>query len=246
MKKLLAVCLAILMAFGIPMGGIAMENGNGCDPVQTGEELPPGSVPHYAWYLSEQGSWVGMNPKDRTVLARAFSSYPMQGACNKFVWEVPITVHASVAQWVEFSHSGTRYDWRVRKPGTYAANSLTFTLKSNSDVCIRFDGFENLRYVGSARFPGVKQDIETWYAFGEGEHPGDFEWISPSKLNKRSYIKDSANLHEGISWKLWNKIKVENCNSACEYQDDAMLTVVLLNQKVWIDGRDGYFQGSIQ
>ena len=240
MKKVLAITLVMALAFVMPVG-IQTVSGE-CEPVVTGEQLPPGSIEHYSWQLVDN-EWVAMGVGNREACARAFSSNPITGMCNKFYWEIPITVHASVAQWVEFSHSGTRYDWRIRKPGTYGANSLTFTLKSNSDICIDFEGFENLKYNASEKFPGVNQEIETWYAYGEGENPGELSWFPAAELNEiDALVEDSCDLHAGLSWKLWNKIRVVECNSACEYQDDAMVTLVLMNQKIWIDGDDGYFK----
>jgi len=199
---------------------------------------PAGSVPHQAWELIEN-QWVPMPLGVPSVRARAFSSFPVQGSCNKLRWVNPVKVHASVAQWIEFSLSGSRYDWQVRKPGTYAANSLTATLKSNGPVTVDFDGFANLQYLGAG---GVKQDIDTWYAYGEGAGPGDMNWIPAASVNGLdALVRDSAGLHNGYSWKLWNKIMVENCNSACEYEDNATITLVLDNQKPWIDPETGDF-----
>jgi len=234
MKKLISCLLSLTLTLALSMNVVA-------DPTLTGEELPAGSVEHFAWELLE-GYWMPMGTGNVQANARAWSSNPVSGQCNKIYWEVPVTVHASVAQWIEYTLSGSRYDWRVRKPGTYAANSLTATLKSNSDVEIEFEGFENLRYQGSNQFPGVNQEIDTWYAYGEAADPGTVNFIPAEEMNGMdAFIQDSADLHAGFSWKLWNKIEVDQCNSACEYQDDATITLVLQNQKIWIDPETGYF-----
>ncbi len=228
MKRILLGFIALAIALGLYTTVVAV----------TGEPLPPGSVPHQAWELIDK-EWVPMRVGDLTVRARAFSSGPVIGSCNKLEWQIPVKVHASVAQWIEFSISGTRYDWQVRKPGTYAANSLTATLKSNGDVGIDFDGFEDLQYLGQG---GVKQTIDTWYAYGEGADPGDINWIPAAQVNELdAVVEDSCGLHSGYSWKLWNKIRVTECNSACEYEDNAMITLVLKNQKIWIDPETGNF-----
>lgn len=234
-KTLLGLLMVLALTIACAMNVMAGT------PISTGEQLPQGSVEHYAWELLDN-VWVPMGTGNLGANARAWSSLPVIGKCNKTYWDIPVTVHASVAQWVEFSINGTRYDWRVRKPGTYGANSLTATLKSNYDVEIDFDGFADLQYLGTG---GVKRTIDTWYAFGEGKDPGDtkLEFIPAADLNAMdTIIKDSGNLHNGYSWKLWNKIKVENCNSACEYQDDANITLVLMNQKIWIDPQTGNFK----
>jgi hypothetical protein len=235
MKKL-ALGL-IVFTFGLAISLSAMAG----TPTPTGVPLPGGSVEHEAWEWVED-HWVSMGSGILAANARAWSSNPVVKMCNKIYWQIPVKVHASVAQWVEWSLSGSRYDWRVRKPGTYAANSLTAVLKSNSDLEFDFEGFENLKYQGSGQFPGVKQEIETWYAYGEADGLGALSWIPAAALNaKDCLVKDSEDLHEGLSVKLWNKIMVDECNSACEYEDDATITLVLQNCKIWIDPETGNF-----
>ena len=239
MKKLALGLMVVALIVALSLSVMAGR------PRITGELLPDSAVEHEAWKLDDSGNWIPMGVGGIEANARAFSSNPVLDKCNKIYWEIPVTVHASVAQWIEFSINGTRYDWRVRKPGTYAANSLTAWLKSNSDVEVDFRGFRNLKYRGSKRFPGVEQEIETWYAYGEGADPGDdnLTWIPAVELNGcDAVIKDSAGLHTGsANWKLWNKIRVTECNSACEYNDNAMITLVLQNQKIWIDPETGNF-----
>jgi len=234
MKKLAIALMVVTLTVALSLSVMAGE------PIKTGEPLPPGSAEHYAWQLTGQG-WVAMGTGNLAANARAWSSNPVSDKCNKIYWKIPVTVHASVAQWIEWTLSGSRYDWRVRKPGTYAANSLTATLKSNSDVEVDFDGFDNLQYLGD---DGVKEDIDTWYAYGEAGNPGELEWIPAGRINDLdALVEDSCDLHAGYSWKLWNKIKVTECNSACEYEDDATITLVLMNQKIWIDPETGNFRG---
>lgn len=227
MKRILLGFIALAVALGLYTTVVAM----------TGDPLPEGSATHQAWELIDK-EWVPMNYGVQDN-AKAYSSFPMSGSCNKHEWQIPVTVHASVAQWIEFTISGTRYDWRVRKPGTYAANSLSAVLKSNGDVGIDFEGFADLQYLGEG---GVKRTIDTWYAYGDTENPGTLNWIPAASVNAMdAVVEDACGLHNGYSWKLWNKIMVTECNSACEYEDEAMITLVLKNQKIWIDPRTGYF-----
>ena len=197
---------------------------------------------HEAWELDDSGNWISMGYiqgyPNLQANARAWGSFPDVGSCNKTRWEVKVTVHASVAQWVDWSISGTRYDWQVRKPGTYAANSLTATLKSNGPVTVDFDGFADLD--GG----GVRGYIPIWYAYGEPiPGPGDTRWIPAAQINGLdALVKDSTDLHDGLDWKLWNKIEVTECNSACEYVDEATITLVLQNVKTWIDEATGDFK----
>jgi len=225
MKKLILALTTLALAVAMSMVVTAGE------PAHTGEPLPPGSVQHQAWELINT-AWVPMSLTDPAANARAWSSGPLQGNCNKIAWVIPVTVHASVAQWVDWSISGTRYDWRVRKPGTYAANSLTAWIKSNGAIEIDFAGFGNLAGPGG--------EIETWYAYGEAVNPGGLSWVPGPALTSCT-IPDSGDIHAGLSWKLWNKINVVPCNSACEYNDDAIITLVVQNQKCWIDPETGLF-----
>jgi len=234
MKKLAIALMVVTLTVALSLSVMAGK------PKITGQPLPAGSVEHQAWKLLGE-IWYPMRVGNPEAEARAFSSGPVSDQCNKIYWEVPVTVHASVAQWIVWTLSGSRYDWRVRKPGEYAANSLTATLKSNSDVEVDFRGFANLRYWASDRFPGVDQEIETWYAYGEASDPSGLKWIPAAEINGMdALVKDSCDLHAGYSWKLWNKIKVKECNSACEYNDNATITLVLQNQKCWIDPNTGF------
>lgn len=222
MKKILLCLMVVALTVALSLSVMASE--------------------HEAWELLN-GRWDHMGYSEGhpnlQANARVYSSNPEVGSCNKTRWEVQVTVHASVAQWVDWSISGTRYDWKIRKPGEYAANSLTATLASNGDVGIQFDGFGNLYSADS-----MNKEIETWYAYGDGLPPVEDErWIPASALYElRALVEDSDRLHGGLDWKLWNKIKVVECNSACEYENIATITLVLDNQKIWINPATGNFK----
>jgi len=233
MKKIALGLMVVTLIVALSLSVMAIE-------VQCG----PREREHFAWKLIRWRTgekWVPMGIGDPTANARAWSSGRMWGRCNKTSWVIPVTVHASVAQWIEFSISGTRYDWKVRKPGTYAANSLRASLKSNGDVKIDCEGFADLVGGNSETNP----TIPIWYAAANVENPGEItDWIPAADLNRKDpVVEDSADLHEGLHWKLWNKIQVVECNSACEYENKATITLVLDNQKDWIDPETGYFKG---
>ncbi|RLE12140.1 hypothetical protein DRJ04_06730 [Candidatus Aerophobetes bacterium] len=199
---------------------------------------PPNSTEVQAWELSGT-TWISMGGAE--AKARCFSSEQEQGSCNKQTWEIPVKVHASVTQWVEWNLSGTQWTWFVRKPGTYAADCITATLKSNYDVDIIFDGFENLKAEGES----VNPYIPIYYAYGPEENGGPpprEAFIPAEELNGLDcLVPDSERLHEGYFWKLWNYIEVCECNSACEYQDDATITVELKGVKQWIEPETGIY-----
>jgi len=226
----------ILIMTVVLMGGAAWAHTHDIP----GPEFPPGDEVA-AWKLVK-GAWVSIGGFGAE--ARCFSSKPKQDKCNQQIWEIPVKVHASVTQWVEWSLSGTQWTWLVRKPGTYAANCISATLKSNYDVDIKFDGFNDLE----VQEPGksVNPFIPIYYAYGPGGEgggpPPPDAFIPAEELNGLDcLVPDSERLHEGRSWKLWNYIEVLPCNSACEYQDDATITIELKGVKIWIDPESGYF-----
>jgi hypothetical protein len=172
------------------------------------------------------------------------------GSCNKPVWDVAWLTHASVAQWVDFEFTGTAWYWYVRKPGDYYTDCNKLIVASNGDIEISFDGFADLQYMDVGN--GVDETISTYYKFNREDtiNPDDpvnfpdTAWISASALNDLSRtIADSQNLHDGIMFSLWNRIVVENCNSACEYEDEAIIRITLDNQKDWIDDEGGFIFG---
>jgi hypothetical protein len=203
-----------------------------------------------SWHW-DGSAWVD-NGKGPTALARCWGQLDAAGNCNKKDWVVPVTIKASMAQWIEWSINATEWKWRIRKVGPnlcqtdgyYAADCITFNLKSNYDVTVDFDGFADLERVEAG---GVDRYIEVWYALGDfwGGNPPPLtsaEWVSAADLNNLTLTaEDSQELHDGIFYKLWNKIHVTSCNSACEYQDDATVTISLTCIKSWIDPLTGYF-----
>jgi hypothetical protein len=189
------------------------------------------------------GDWLGTPGHLGQVdaLARCFASNEAKGYCNKKYWHIPVTVHASVATWIDFTMTGTRWDWFVRKPGYYAANCITAKVASNGDVMIDYDGFDDLLNLAN---PTTVTPIPIWYSFGgsitEAQAHG---WIPATALNshddllvENSYWVGPRNLlHEGLTWKLFNRIHVVKCNTSCEYEDVASITLIAQSQKPWIE-----------
>ena len=184
-------------------------------------------------YLDSLGVWQD-NPaeyEDRDArLWRMGDEF--SGNCNKKYWSHDVSVTASIAQWIDFSLSYTQFDWYIRKPGTYAGNCIAAWIASNSDILIDYDGFDSL-------MPAIvgNNPIPVWYSFEtDGGWPEvNAGWVEATDLNDDDdTILDCTLLHYGIVWKLWNKIKVVECNSACEYSDYATITITLNNQKDWI------------
>lgn len=242
MKRMILI-LALMAVLLIPAAALADA------PPATGIPLPAGAVEVDSWVFQD-GQWVHMSgPTQPNVaaLARCWSSGPVQGNCNKQSWTINFTHHASVAQWINWSLSGSRWDWRIRKPGTYTADCITATLQSNNAVAITYSGFGDLTRLNEG---GVKQTIDTYYAIGGATPPGlpdSGVWVRAADLNNEvDTIPDSADLHAGLQTKLWNLIKVEECNSSCEYENTGVITISVTNLKHWIDPGSGNFAATQQ
>jgi hypothetical protein len=197
------------------------------------DATPPG------WVF--QSSPANPNPM---AMGRLYAQDAKKGACNKdFVIDVKIT--AEVAQWIDWTLSGSHWKWFVRKPGNYGGDCITGWLASNQNVEIDYEGFEPLQYIMQNDKPSVVDTIPIWYAAGDFVTPppkGHPAWRYCRDMNTESdTLLDSQALHDGIQWKLWNYIHVVKCNSACKYEDDATITLRLLCQKPWIDRSTGYF-----
>jgi hypothetical protein len=198
------------------------------------------------WYWDAGATppaWVYQGTGNPQALARLWALYPELGYCNKD-WEIPVIIHASIAQWLDWTMSGTRWDWRVRKPGWYAGDCITATIKSNQNVLVDYHDFNDLHSDSIS----VNPDIPIYYhagPLGAALPPlGSTDWVRATDMNAPAEwdtLYDSMELHGGIQFKLWNMINVVNCNSACEYTDHASISLKLLCQKPWIDRSTGYF-----
>ena len=192
--------------------------------------------------------------------ARVFSLLPDGGSCNKN-WEFEFTTEVQVAQWSEWYISGTKWQWFVKKPGTYIADCIVFTLKSNGDIEITFEGFDDPYYVNTPD-PSQTAYIETYYGytFGTGSgDPGSVEtsgsgWFRAGGLNEQTLLipeffeafTHKYSLHDGITAHLWNKITVVECNSASTYRDTGIIRITLKEQKPWIDPDTGTYVDNLR
>ncbi|MEW6227765.1 MAG: hypothetical protein AB1700_06655 [Bacillota bacterium] len=226
MKKLI-LALALMTVLLMPAAALAYN---------PGQNLPydADEVDVYVW----TGTAWHLYQTEDFPLARCWTSGSAEGACNQQNWPFTFTNHASVAQWIDWDISGTRWDWHVMKPGTYAADCIELEVDSNNDVKILFSNFEDLQYLEEAP-QGTLTEIATWYAIGN--KMGELVWVPADELDRYQYaIYNSAQLHDpGVTLKFWNKIEVLPCNSSCEYESEGTITLQLQNIKIWVDGTDG-------
>jgi hypothetical protein len=139
----------------------------------------------------------------------------------------------SKCHWVRFHFSGTRWKWLVRKPGSYAAKTLTGCIRSNGEILVDFCRFNRLRCSD-----GSEDFLETYYAISSPNFGiGELTWMTPNELN-------NYQMHLGGSpivpylWALWQKIVVDKTAKAAEFQDKGIISIKLLNNGIWIEGVD--------
>ncbi|ABV34439.1 MULTISPECIES: hypothetical protein [Pseudothermotoga] len=196
------------------------------------------------WQLLEN-EWVALDMNSTSTTAKAFKSGAANGSCDKFNWTINFETEVQVAQWVNWQIDGTKWTWYVRKPGTYITDCISFLIQSNGEIVISFSDFASPTFVpGADPFDtAVNEYINAWYAYGIGNLPsGIEEMAAAAEMNETTvFIPDSAELHEGISRKLWNMIQVVECNSAGVYRDSGVITITLQRQMPWIDGETGNY-----
>lgn len=246
MRKLLVVMLIILV------GMMVFSS--------TATQTTPTGVEKAVW--DGDGNLITNPDEGMYGNARAFSLLGTSGSCNKD-WSFEFTTEVQVAQWSEWTISGTKWQWFVKKPGTYIADCIIFKIKSNGDVEIKFEGFDDPSYVETPH-PSQTATIETYYAysFGSGSGgPGTVEpgnggsgWIRAEDLNGESLLipeffsmlTHKYSLHDGIEAHLWNKITVVDCNSASTYRDTGTVYITLKEQKPWIDPETGDYVANLE
>ena len=130
------------------------------------------------------------------------------------------------------SLSATRLDWRVRKPGTYAALATEITATGYGGLSIQFSGFANL-----TQTDGGDGEIEAFYGFGdtladvEGMENGNVEqWTPAENLNGQSRELDLTSSEPAVL-RMWSKVRVGDEDPSAEYEDykGGVITFIVSN-----------------
>mgnify|MGYP007049773142 CR=1 FL=1 len=195
--------------------------------------------------------FFGFEDGELTVVgdARLIRTGGGDGSCNRQQWEIDFETTAEVAQWIEWRLSATEWDWYIRKPGVYYGDSIQAFIKSNGDVVISFD-MEDMTYQGAAAVGTTDTNIEVFYAAVAGtqipDPDDDFVYgpeLEPIRLLDnmgqtfyQGLCPITQTLHDGLWFKLWTKINVENCNSAGLYLGGGTISIEATNQVAWLDG----------
>lgn len=241
MKALKGMFVVLAVGMVLALGAVASAEYN-----PNGEALPAGAQEQEVyWYNPSTQAWESIGLGNTSQLARSWNSGPTHGSCNKAYWDITFTSHASVAQWIDWTLATSRKDWRIRKPGKYASDSIDFTIKSNNDVLVSFDGFGDLEYLGPRdEDPGLEYAIPTYFSVGASFAEADANgWVRASDLNEWTYtFENSEALHYGYQLKFWQRLDVQPSNSSSEYENVGTVRLSVTNLKFWIDGKTGKFK----
>lgn len=204
-----------------------------------GDPLPKNAKPTTTYEKDDNGDWTVSNN------AQSFNSGGAGGHCNRECWAVELENHVSVAQWIDWEINGTRKDWRVLKPGTYASDSVTARVKSNNDVRISFWA-EDPEYQADAASPS----IPLWYGYSVGADSGNnignvVEWVRASDYTSDNplefTIRFEDGLAEGLAYRIWEMIEVTNEHRSSEYHGTGGILICVTNLKYWVDAETGGF-----
>lgn len=224
--------IVLALAFVLAMGGMVFAQ-------SIGERLPMNATPTTTWELSGD-EWVV------TSNAQSFNSMGTSGHCNRACWDVTLQNHVSVAQWIDWEINGTRKDWRVLKPGTYASDSVTARIKSNNDVRITFWAEDPTYQVEDVDSP----PISTWYGYSIGADSGDsvynvVEWVAASSTSADNplefVIRYEDGLGDGLAYRIWEMIEVTSQHRSSEYHGTGGIQICVTNLKYWVDPETGGF-----
>ena len=193
------------------------------------------------WEVLQTGTYDPISLTDKEAKARAWHIGGDQGECDKKDWPIDVHVNASIAQWIKWNISSKGWNWQIRKPGTYVADCIGFSVKSNEDVAVTFSGFDDL-----VNDKGEK--IETYYGIEfTSTHLPQYvaQWVHAPDLNN---LTPTIPMCEH-SYVLWNKLVIREDpdqnypkTRACEYQDDAQVKLTLTVIKDWIDPDTGNYK----
>ncbi len=137
----------------------------------------------------------------------------------------PIYIKSAGEPHADVSVTATRLDWRVRKPGTYAALATTVTASGIGTLSMQFSEFADL-----TRTDGALGAIAAFYGFGDDLAAAEAgAWISAAELNNKTRYID---LSEPVPVLMWSKISVGEEVSSAEYENGGVITFIVSNTQI--------------
>lgn len=216
----------LTLAFVLALGGMALAN-------HPGDPLPENATEVPVYKRDKDGNFL--SPATATNSARAWNSGGAGGHCNRNCHEAELTTHVSVAQWIDWSLSATRKDFRVLKPGVYAANSWTATVSSNNDVEILFT-HSNAEYL-IEDVASEPIQIRYGYSTSSGIDPNEIDgWVAADDTPITINIPfEEVSQPGGAKYHVWQEITVTEQHRSSDYEGTGTVLVCITNQKYWVD-----------
>ncbi|MBP7868850.1 MAG: hypothetical protein KA002_02175, partial [Firmicutes bacterium] len=178
-------------------------------------------VPGSRAYLALKVKTNGLPPSDEDLIfcdSINMEYHPVGGGYVHQVPLDPVYIKSAAEPHADVSVTATCLDWRVRKPGIYAALATEITATGCGKLQVQFSDFRDL-----ARTDGVSGTVPVFYAFGQDlpEKPS-LQWIAASAMNDQSNwpIPLELNPTIGSVVRLWSMVNVGEDVSSAEYSSD--------------------------
>lgn len=157
------------------------------------------------------------------------------GSC--FSYGLPGVTGCYQPPYCEWSFDATEAGFYLRKPGEYAGRWCNVTLESNVDMSLHFSGFEDLMPVDVAAGP-----MPVWHGLGEfGGATPPAGWFTAAQFNEQVVSVDGD---AGVmQFSIWSRVRMTNEISTGDYSDEATITVVMENNRPWIDIEETFTGG---
>lgn len=192
------------------------QNGN--------NKFAPGSTAYLILDVSADGLQPGSQPQlfcEGISLEYNLEGKPVSVPLN------PIYIWVREEPYADISVTATCLDWRVQKPGTYAALATEITMTGKGSISVQFEGFDNLTKVG-----GGSGHIPAFYAFDE-----DLPIKVPEAWTSAPQLNDPSNWLEPITLDpvkpscvhMWARIDVGEEISSAEYENEGVITFIISN-----------------
>jgi hypothetical protein len=154
----------------------------------------------------------------------------LKGGPNCEIFPVEGVVDCDLPSCIKWSLDAGVMGFQVRKPGAYTSCIATMTLESNCRVNVSFESFSDLISVRSSR----SGPISAFYATtppDQTDPPAEF--LPPADFNQHTLVvpMDAGEYR----FSIWGKIVIGDEVTACEYEDDATISLELENHNTYID-----------
>ncbi|MGE5623708.1 MAG: hypothetical protein ACM3UP_01635, partial [Methanocella sp.] len=144
--------------------------------------------------------------------------------------EVPVWI--TEGGYMRITFNATQYDWKIRRPGDFAAEPIEFSVASNRQVAVTFRQFGDLESTS-----GEGRPIPTSYGFGLTLVDADRDgWIRACDLNARRLMTSEAQVGGTARWLLWPRLEVAVDTRATEYRNVGRVTFSMLDVEPAIVG----------